>query len=164
MTDVVVCLGCNIGDRAGNMRDMERAVGRLLSPPIAASRLMETEPVGVSGPQPWYYNRLVRGKFDGTPRELLRACLAAEAALGRGRHEKNAPRIADIDIILFGTVQLKEPDLVIPHPRLFDRRFCIEGLREIAREWIIPPFSKRIGEIVQEGNRDLWDQQIRFIA
>ena len=75
------------------------------------SRLMETEPVGLEDTQPFYYNRLVRGGYNGTARELLKQCLAIEKKLGRTRHEKFAPRTADIDILLFGKAVTAEADL-----------------------------------------------------
>lgn len=162
-SETVLCLGSNKGDRAWNLRQMERELAGYLGPRIVLSRLMETEPVGVTGDQPWFFNRLIRGVFDGTPRDLLRKCLDIETALGRTRLERGAPRTADIDILLFGGQQLKEPDLVIPHPRLTQRRFCLLGLREVAPDWTVPGFDKRVDQVTAEWEPRVRQQQVRFI-
>ena len=163
MVEIVLSLGCNLGDRAENMARMEHELARILEPPVKKTRLMETEPVGVSGEQAWFYNRLIRARYRGAPRELLGQCQAIETALGRTRPQKYAPRTADIDILLYGEVLIIDRDLVIPHPRLLDRRFCLLGLREIAGEWKIPGFSKRAGELANEREPELKDQLIRFV-
>jgi 2-amino-4-hydroxy-6-hydroxymethyldihydropteridine diphosphokinase len=163
MTDVIVSLGTNLGDRASLMRQMEQGLHEILMPPIELSRLMETEPLGVTRDHPWYYNRLVRGAFCGTPRELLAACQALERRLGRTRPAKYAPRTADVDILLFGEVLVNEQDLVIPHPHLTDRRFCLEGLLDVAAMWRIPGMGKTMSELAREMADDVRAQQIRYI-
>jgi 2-amino-4-hydroxy-6-hydroxymethyldihydropteridine diphosphokinase len=163
MVEVVLSLGSNLGDRAANMSAMERELERLLEPPVRKSRLMETEPVGVTGHQGWFYNRLIRAGYGGAPAELLRQCQAIEEKLGRTRPQKNAPRTADIDILLYGEVLIIDRDLVIPHSRLWDRRFCILGIIEIAGEWLLPGFSKRADVLAREREPELKDQMIRFI-
>jgi 2-amino-4-hydroxy-6-hydroxymethyldihydropteridine diphosphokinase len=163
MVDVVLCLGSNLGDRAANMREMEQGLDRLLIPPIIRSRLMETEPLGVTAEHPWYYNRLVRGGFDGTPRELLKKCQSIEKSLGRTRPGKNAPRTADIDILLFGNVNINEEDLVIPHRHVAERRFCLDGLQEIAGGWKVPGLLKTAGELIKETGAEVRAQTIRYV-
>jgi 2-amino-4-hydroxy-6-hydroxymethyldihydropteridine diphosphokinase len=163
MVDVVLCLGTNLGNRALYMRRMEREVEKILLPPIKKSSLMETEPLGVTAGHPWYYNRLVRGGYAGAPRELLAACQTTEKKLGRTRPEKYAPRTADFDIILFGTSAVNEPDLVIPHRHIIDRRFCLEGLNEIAGEWIVPGTGKSIQKLSEEMRSKVQSQEIKVI-
>ena len=163
MVDVVLCLGSNLGDRAANMREMEQGLDRLLMPPVIRSRLMETEPLGVTADHPWYYNRLVRGRFAGTPRELLKKCRNIENDLGRIRPEKYAPRTADIDILLFGKVIVNEDDLVIPHRHITDRRFCLDGLQEIAGGWKVPGLLKTAGELIKETGAEIREQTVRYV-
>ncbi len=145
MEDVVLSLGTNSGDRVLNMRCMEVELLNILDPPIRFSSLMETAHVG-EGERPAYYNRLVRGRYAGTPRDLLCRCQAIEMKLGRRREGRFAPRTADIDILLYGNENIAEEDLCIPHPRLLDRRFCIVGLAEIAGDLTLPDFSETISE------------------
>jgi 2-amino-4-hydroxy-6-hydroxymethyldihydropteridine diphosphokinase len=163
MVDVVLCLGSNLGDRASNMGQLERNLARVLLPPISKSRLMETEPLGGTAGHPWYYNRLVRGRYGRTPRELLEMCQAIEQKLGRERPEKYAPRTADIDILLFGDQVINEKDLIVPHRHILDRRFCLEGLRDIAGEWIIPGLSKSVKEIMKGMGAEIKKQKIKQV-
>jgi 2-amino-4-hydroxy-6-hydroxymethyldihydropteridine diphosphokinase len=144
MPDVVLSLGTNLGDRALYMQRMESALRTLLQPPITVSRLVETEPLGSSADGPWFFNRLIRGRYDATPEELLDSCQDIERRLGRIRPGKHAPRTADIDILLFGEVVVNEMRLRIPHPRLSDRRFCLEGLLEIASDCEVPDQGKTV--------------------
>jgi 2-amino-4-hydroxy-6-hydroxymethyldihydropteridine diphosphokinase len=163
MADVVLCLGGNLGDRASYLRRMEAGLEGVLLPPIRRSRLMETEPLGVTADHPWYYNRLIRGRYDGAPRGLLETCRAIEKACGRTRPEKYAPRTADIDILLFGDMVVSEKDLIIPHRHILDRRFCLEGLNEIAAEWIVPGTGASAGALALEPAPEVMKQQIRYL-
>lgn len=163
MADVVLSLGCNLGDRAALMRNMAAELSVVLEPPIRLSRLLETEPLGAAGDQPWYFNRLMRGGFRGTPQQLLAACQAVERKLGRSRPEKHAPRTADVDILLFGTALVNEPDLVIPHRRLAERRFCLEGLVEIAPDLTVPGLDKMADALVRGMNAEIRRQCLRII-
>jgi 2-amino-4-hydroxy-6-hydroxymethyldihydropteridine diphosphokinase len=164
MVDVALCLGTNLGDRELNMRQMELALEGILLPPIRSSRLMETEPLGTAANHPWYYNRIVRGRYNRTPRELLEHCRTIEKKLGRTRQEKYAPRTADLDILLFDEQEVNEPDLMIPHRRIPDRRFCLEGLQEIAGEWIVPGINKKIKKLVEEMGEEVRKQKIRIVV
>jgi len=161
MSDVVLCLGSNLGDRASFLRQMEGGLERVLLPPFRKSLLMETEPLGVTAGHPWYYNRLIRGNYDGTPRQLLKTCRRIEKRLGRTRPEKYAPRTADIDILLFGNQVINEKDLIIPHRHILDRRFCLEGLAEIAGEWIVPGLLKPVNALMKEMAAGVKNQKIK---
>jgi 2-amino-4-hydroxy-6-hydroxymethyldihydropteridine diphosphokinase len=161
--DVVLSLGSNLGDRAFFLRRMGEEIGRLLLPPVRFSRLMETEPLGVSTNQEWFYNRLVRGGYRGTSRSLLSACQAIENALGRTRPEKYAARTADIDILLFGDSLINEPDLIVPHPAIQKRRFCIMGLCEVAPELVFPGIGRRVDEAAKEWMMAAGEQEMKII-
>jgi 2-amino-4-hydroxy-6-hydroxymethyldihydropteridine diphosphokinase len=162
MNAVVLSLGTNSGDRALNMRRMETEVAGILEPPRRFSSLMETAHVG-EGERPPYYNRLVRGGYAGSPRDLLRQCQAIERKLGRTREGLYAPRTADIDILLFGGEEWAEADLVIPHPLLRGRRFCLAGLAEIAGELAVPGMCGTIGEAAAASVLSMDDQEITII-
>jgi 2-amino-4-hydroxy-6-hydroxymethyldihydropteridine diphosphokinase len=163
MVDVILCLGANLGDRASFMRKMENEVARILLPPITSSRLMETEPLGVTAGQEWYYNRLLQGWYAGSPLELLDSCQVIEKRLGREQQGKNAPRTADIDILLFGEVLINEVRLIIPHPRIGERRFCIEGLVEIAPDRIVPGSGISASELKRSMRPEVRQQEVRYL-
>jgi 2-amino-4-hydroxy-6-hydroxymethyldihydropteridine diphosphokinase len=163
MQEVILCLGTNLGDRGHYMQRMEKELRGILIPPITLSRLMETEPLGTVAGQEWYYNRLLRGRYAGTPLELLDSCRDIEKQLGRERPFKNAPRTADIDIILFGEVQINDARLIVPHCHLADRRFCIAGLLELVPDCLVPGIGKSVRELDKEMREDVRMQGIRFV-
>lgn len=129
--DAFLGLGSNLGDRAGNLR---RAIELLNAEPgievVASSSVWETDPVG--GPsQPDYLNAVVRARTDLAPHDLLRACLRAEAALGRVRNVRWGPRTIDIDVLLVDALEIDDADLTVPHPRMTERAFVLLPLLEL---------------------------------
>ena len=102
------------------------------------SRVYETEPAGMVGPQPPFLNAAAAGVFEGTPRGLLAELLGVERERGRARPHPGASRTLDLDLIFFGDERLDEPDLVVPHPRFRERRFVLEPLAEVAPDWRDP--------------------------
>jgi dihydroneopterin aldolase/2-amino-4-hydroxy-6-hydroxymethyldihydropteridine diphosphokinase len=121
----VLALGANLGDRAGTLT---AAVAELAGVPgievLAVSPVVETEPVG--GPdQPAYLNAVVTIRSTLTPHALLAACLAVERRHGRERRVRWAARTLDVDIVSYGGLVLRTPDLVLPHPRAATRAFVL---------------------------------------
>src|SRR5262249_13032572 len=96
--------------------------------------------------QPHFVNLAIAVETTLTPRELLERAQEIELKLGRDRgHEKrNGPRTADIDIIAYDDVTLNEPNLTLPHPRLFERAFGLIPLAEIAGDRVIA--GRRVDE------------------
>jgi 2-amino-4-hydroxy-6-hydroxymethyldihydropteridine diphosphokinase len=168
MTQVALSLGGNLGDRESNVASLERLLRAVLVD-VRSSGLMETEPVGVGGPQPPYLNKIIVGRYAGTPRGLLEACFAAESALGRKRDTPKCPRAADADILLFGCLEVCEdvlPDpLFIPHPEILNRRFCLEGLARIDPLIVIPGIGggRTAGESLKNMRADVAAQNVSFI-
>jgi 2-amino-4-hydroxy-6-hydroxymethyldihydropteridine diphosphokinase len=128
---VFIGLGSNLGDRAAAIEGaLARLAGRGFRTTLRSS-LWLTEPVG-GPPQGWFLNAVAGGETTLTPGALLEACLATERELGRIRTVRNGPRTIDVDILLFGAERRDTPGLVVPHPRLPERRFVLEPLAEIA--------------------------------
>jgi 2-amino-4-hydroxy-6-hydroxymethyldihydropteridine diphosphokinase len=163
MIKAMVSLGSNVEPRLRYMEAMERELSAVLSGPILRSRLMETRPVAVSEEQPWYINRILLGGYGGGAHDLLHACQDIERKLGRSRPYHHAPRTADIDILLFGDCVVQSSDLLIPHPALYERRYCIEGANEIAPRMLLP-----CGSALEERYRLLDEairnQEIKFLS
>jgi 2-amino-4-hydroxy-6-hydroxymethyldihydropteridine diphosphokinase len=132
-----IALGSNLGDRRAHL---DFAVGRLgtLLDNLKTSGYIETEPVGVPGPQPLFLNAAAVGETTLSPRALLDALLAIERDRERARPYPNAPRTLDLDLILFGERVTDEAGLVIPHPRFRERRFVLEPLASIAPDLVDP--------------------------
>ena len=140
MTDAYLGLGSNLGDRLAHLRAGLvglRALGRL----GAVSSMYETAPIG-GPPQDPYLNMVVKLETDHDPAELLVRTAAIEDAAGRERPSPAAPRTLDIDLLLFGDVELDEPGLRVPHPRMLARRFVIEPLLEIWPKAVLPDGTK----------------------
>ena len=125
-------LGSNLGDRRAYLR---RAV-ESLDDVVAASSLFETEPVG--GPeQGAFLNLVVELDTERTPRELLAECQRLEHDAERVRTERWGPRTLDVDVLWIDGVTVDEPDLQVPHPRMFERRFVLAPLAQLAPD-IVP--------------------------
>jgi 2-amino-4-hydroxy-6-hydroxymethyldihydropteridine diphosphokinase len=134
-----VGLGSNLGDREALLR---RALELLDARPgievVAVSALRETEPVGFLE-QPRFLNAAARLETELPPRRLLSALLEVEQELGRDRSgPRFGPRTIDLDLLLYGELELDEEGLGIPHPRLHERRFVLEPLAELAPGLVVP--------------------------
>jgi 2-amino-4-hydroxy-6-hydroxymethyldihydropteridine diphosphokinase len=161
---VALSLGCNLGDRQKNIITMEQRLREILQGPYISSSLMETVAVDVPEKQPSYLNRLFCGTFSGNAEQLLEKCVMIELELGRTDKGAKKARTADIDIILFGNLKLSGEKLTIPHPQLFTRRFCIEGLCEIVPEWKVPGTGFTIIELYDTIRFAVKDQKIEKIT
>lgn len=134
---VLLAAGSRDGNRLAHMAGAVRALAARGVLPVRLSALYETEPVGLAGDRP-LLNGVMEVAPAPPPRELLRLCLEVEAGLGRIRSPRRSgkpdsgPRPLDLDVLLYGAVVLDEPGLVIPHPRMHERRFVLVPLAEIA--------------------------------
>jgi len=138
-------LGSNLGDREA---ELARAVAGLPDV-VAVSRLYETEPVGGPAGQGLYLNLVVELDTDLGPRDLLGVARRLEEAAGRERGVRNGPRTLDVDLLLVGDQVVEDEDLVVPHPRMFERRFVVEPLAELAPELVPPGAREGAGGKVQ---------------
>jgi len=147
-TRVHLGLGSNLGDRR---RNVERAVA-LLGEHMEVervSKLYETPPM-YEERQPRFLNAVCRCAAPPAPRDLLRFVQEIEAALGRVPGPKNSPRPLDIDILLYGSLILDEPDLVIPHPGIAERPFVLVPLAEIDPGALHPLTGKTAAEMLAD--------------
>ena len=140
MTRALLALGSNLGDRRGYLRDTIDAMPDV----VASSSVYETGPVGGPGGQGPYLNMVVELDTDLDARALLGLCAELEAAAERIRAERWGPRTLDVDIVWIDGVTVDEPDLVVPHPRMLERRFVQVPLLEVAPDlaelhWRVDP-------------------------
>lgn len=146
----LVGLGSNLGDRATRLR---LAAERLATLPgtrvVAQSRHHTTDPIGGPGGQGEFLNAAALLETVLAPQDLLAALQRIEAELGRVRGERWGARSLDLDLLLFGDVQMQTPELTIPHPRMAFRRFVLAPAVEIAAEMRHP----ELGWTIQR----LWD-------
>ena len=146
-----IALGSNVGDRE---RALARAVVALERTPgvvvLRRSRWIETEPEGGPHDQGRFLNGAILVETTLAPRELLDAMLAIERRLGRVRAERNGPRTIDLDLLDHGGVELDEPGLHLPHPRMEERLFVLEPLGEIAPDLFLARSKKSVRERLEE--------------
>ncbi len=121
-------LGSNLGDS----REIIRAAVADIPDVAAVSPVYETDPIGGPPGQQPYLNLVVELHTDMTPRELLELATRLEHDAGRTRAERHGPRTLDIDVLLVGDLHVDEEDLVVPHPRMWQRRFVLAPLADLA--------------------------------
>jgi len=144
-------LGSNLGDRRAHLRraiELLEAEGDL----VAVSPLYETDPVGGPPGQVAYLNVVVELRTDATARQLLERCARLERDAQRVRSVRFGPRTLDVDVLLVGTERVDDPDLVVPHPRMHERRFVLAPLADLAPDLVTPEsLASAFGTVAQVG-------------
>ncbi len=140
MTQVAayIGLGANLNDPVAQVKAGIDALAALpRTQLVAQSSLYRTAPVGYAD-QPDFVNAVAAINTGLSARELLDALLATELEHGRVREFSNAPRTLDLDVLLYGNVEIHEAGLTVPHPRMHERAFVLTPLAEIAPQCVIP--------------------------
>ncbi len=151
-----VCLGSNLGDRAGNLLLAVRGIMHARLHVTRLSSVYETQPVDVTD-QPLFLNMVAElsGTTLPTPEQLLARLLRVEYAMGRRRDAetlRGGARIIDLDLLLYGDTQSDTEFLQLPHPRLHLRRFALTPLAELAPHLSHPAFHKTFKELLDATN------------
>ncbi len=145
-------LGSNLGDREAILRQGVAGLAAA-GDVVAVSPLYETEPVGGPAGQGAFLNLVVELETADTPRALLRRCQALEDAAHRVRTVRWGPRTLDADVLLVDDLTVDEADLIVPHPRMWERRFVLQPLADLAPELV--PADRIIasgGKVARVGN------------
>lgn len=146
-----IALGSNLGDRLANLqaaRDRLREIATTGEPFLQAPTY-QTEPLLCPPGSPFFYNSVVEIGFPGDAFELLELTQSIEKKLGRAAvPERNAPRIIDVDLLYFGDQIIDTEALVLPHPRIGERRFVLQPLSAIRPELILPGRAKSIAALL----------------
>lgn len=141
-------LGSNVGDREAHLR---KAVGELPDV-VKISSIWETAPVGGPDQGP-FLNLVVQLSTDRTARQLLAACQEQERSAERERTVRWGPRTLDVDVLWIEGETVDEHDLIVPHPRMFERAFVLVPLRELAPELIPSTFEEPSSDEVWQYQR-----------
>ncbi len=155
MAEAVISLGSNMGNRIENLNAAVRAIAKLPDVKvISASSVYETEPVDCEEDD-MYLNAAILVDANISPQMLLGECLGIEAAMGRIRTKKNAPRIIDLDLILYDGVKTESFELTLPHPRMLERAFVMAPLLELYPSGRAPGifFAPHLREVGTDGIR-----------
>ena len=146
-------LGSNVGDRAGNIARAVDLLSRCGVDVEAVSSLYETEPVGEVLDQPDFLNAAARISTALEPLELLDACKAVEAEMGRDfEGPRHGPRPIDVDLLLLGDIELEHERLRLPHAEVSSRLFVLAPLLELDPGLALPS-GERL-EVFADGLRD----------
>lgn len=159
-------LGSNLGNRLENLNRAAAmlAQARGLSD-FEASRVYETEPWGLVD-QPPFLNCVIRASTILEPAEILRLARSVENALGRERSVRWGPRTIDMDILLVGGLTVETEELVIPHPRMWERAFVLIPLMDLAPDMITPggaSLAQRIESLGGTGGVRLFDGDLQGV-
>lgn len=142
-------LGSNEGDRVGWLQQCIAMLGSQHGKILQTSAVYETAAWGKED-QPDFLNMAVCIETILTPAELLQGIQHIEKELGRQREVKWGQRTLDIDILFFNDTVIRQPDLIVPHPFMQERRFALAPLNEIAPRLLHPVFGKTIQQLLEE--------------
>jgi len=132
-----VGLGANLGQPVRAIADALQDLAELADTQLTAhSSLYRSAPVDAHGPD--FINAVAELHTAMEPHALLSALQSLEHARGRVRSFRNAPRVLDLDLLIWGEITLDEPRLTLPHPRMHQRAFVLTPLAEIAPELRLP--------------------------
>jgi 2-amino-4-hydroxy-6-hydroxymethyldihydropteridine diphosphokinase len=142
-------LGSNLGDRAAHLREAVAAVSA--GEPFRLSQVYQTEPVGGVA-QDDFWNLVIEVTTTASARELLERARAAERARGRTREVRWGPRTLDVDVLLVGDETSDDPEILVPHPRMYERAFVLVPLAELAPSLVsAEQFAAAQGRVVALG-------------
>ncbi len=170
---IVFGIGGNVGDREAVLRWAVERIRQLVGP-LKVAPLYRTAPVSPI-PQAHFFNTVILANLPSgnalDPREILRQVKVLERRTGRCGGARDRPRTLDIDLLLFGDLVCSAPTghdeddtlLILPHPRMRDRRFVLAPLNDLAPDLRIPPDGARVRDLLatigsrQEVEKIGWD-------
>ncbi len=161
MTKLYLLLGGNLGDKKKIFSEARINLHNLVGEITAQSAVYETEPWGFESTD-LFWNQVLEIVTKLSPEEVLLKTQQTELELGRIRKSNQYDsRIIDIDILFFGEEIVELPDLIVPHPRIQERRFALIPLNEIAPNLRHPVFQKTITQLLAECNDQLRVEKVK---
>jgi 2-amino-4-hydroxy-6-hydroxymethyldihydropteridine diphosphokinase len=149
MKNVFLGLGSNLGERNEILQEAKTRIAEVIGTVVSVSSIYETEPWGFESEND-FLNMVLFVKTELSPSGLLGRILMIESQLGRTRCDTGyTSRNIDIDILLYDNEIVRDEALVIPHPKMHERRFVLVPLAEIAPEIIHPVFNKSIASLLK---------------
>ncbi len=161
---IAIGLGANLNEPVRQIQIALEHLARLAAPAsLQAASLYLTEPQAGPAGQDWYHNTVAIFETSKPASEIMTRLLDIEAQMGRVRLERWGPRVIDLDIILYGEEIIDEaPHLLVPHPRMSERRFVLAPLAEILPNWRHPRLNLTVSHLLQ--NLHEYGQEIKKIS
>ncbi len=165
MKNVYILLGSNRGDREGTQANARSMITEMAGEIVKASPVYETAPWGFDDAVP-FLNQVVEIDTELTPEALMDKLLTIEVRLGRirpfdgcgcevpaggkGEPAVYAGRTIDLDILFYGDRLVFSESLMIPHPRLHERRFTLVPLSDVAPDFVHPLLKRPVSALLRE--------------
>ncbi|CAG5086307.1 2-amino-4-hydroxy-6-hydroxymethyldihydropteridine diphosphokinase [Parvicella tangerina] len=156
MARVGLIIGSNLEDRLGYMEKAVSSLGLHVGKLLAKSSIYVSPPWGYESTNE-YYNQVLLFDTSLEPAHLLHFCLRIEKLLGRVRKDEKegySDRTIDIDILYYDNLTLEEDNLIIPHPRMHQRKFCLLPLFEVNPDWVHPVYQKDLVQLIDSCTDD----------
>ena len=144
---VYIAIGSNLGDRYANLQTALAGLGRLEATRLKrCSSVYESEPHGRA--RNWFLNGAVEISTELDPGTLLGELQALETSMGRKRGGASISRTIDLDILFYDGRIIDQPELVVPHPRLSERRFVLLPLSVLAPYLVHPVCGRTVSALL----------------
>ena len=148
MNKIYLLLGSNIGNSQQQLLHAIKLIKKSIGNITRQSKLYVTAAWGNTN-QADFLNQVIVVETNLNSTRLLKAILSIEAAMGRIRTVKNAPRIIDIDILFFNKEIIRQKNLIVPHPEIQNRRFVLVPLNELSPGFKHPLLKKNIHQLLE---------------
>lgn len=146
-------LGSNVEDKRENLRLARAWLQTPAVKIVRESSIYRTSPVDYLE-QDWFFNQVLAVETSLTPAELMAHCLSVENKIGRERTFDKGPRTIDIDLLFYDSEIINHFDLVVPHPRIAERKFVLVPMAELAPDFVHPLLMKPIRALLAERAND----------
>ena len=149
---IVIGVGANLDSEFGSPLETITAAVMLMAAGmdiVQKSRIWKSAPVPYDAAQNWYHNAVIEVETNLSPDALLEALLEIETGFGRVRSVKNAPRVLDLDLIVYGDQIIQNDNLIVPHPRMHERLFVLKPLEDLDKKWIHPVLKRDIHQMIK---------------
>ncbi len=151
MHTIFILLGTNEGSREENLRHATDEINKNGIKITHCSSVYVSDPWGFTA-QTNFLNQVIRGETHLKPEEILDMFLRTEEQMGRKRKKRigYSSRLIDIDLLFYDNLVMKTERLILPHPRLHERRFTLLPLAEIDKDFVHPVYQKKIWKLLEE--------------
>ncbi len=146
MEKVFIGLGSNVGDRKKNIDTAIEYISQIMTE-ISVAPIYVSKAVGYEN-QPDFFNTVVSGFTELSPEKLFIKLKEIEKKVGRIKRFRWGPREIDIDIIFYGNTVIETKELIIPHPRAYERDFVLKPLSDLQPDFLHPVLRKTVKELL----------------